>query len=211
MSRNAPPKRNFWGERCVTSKKRLRGRLLRRQIVSTMCNGIIKRSYLQSYLNYLFVHHRLSSHLHGSRSRGTCAKITVSVYERGRLGATAELSLGTQLYGRVIRNGRRQHLIFFYSSDNLLYIGLLSWVSSLTLIPITSRFIFNTYCIDRLVNRLSHDRQFVFDIDNVFVCVMLTKGSLFSHRHFAFDLDNDFECLVLVFIRRWCWFIGREN
>ena len=100
--------------------------------MSAMCNGIIKRSYLQSYFNYSFVHHRLSSHLHGSRSRGTCAKITVSVYERGRLGATAELSLGTQLYGRVIRNGRRQHLIF-YSSVNLLYIGLPSRVSALTL------------------------------------------------------------------------------
>lgn len=49
--------------------------------------------------------HRLPGHLHGTGTRGTCTASIGTVYERGRLGAIAELSFGTQLHGWVVGYG----------------------------------------------------------------------------------------------------------
>lgn len=56
----------------------------------------------------MLVSHRLPGYLHGPRTRGACAAAVSAIYERGRLGPTAELSLGAGLYGRIVGNGTRK-------------------------------------------------------------------------------------------------------
>lgn len=65
--------------------------------------------FIKHILNY-----RLSQHFHGSRSRSTRAQTSHAVHERGRLGPTTKLSLGSRLHGWAPRHSKTVIFMFIF-------------------------------------------------------------------------------------------------
>ena len=66
----------------------------------------------------------MPGHIHGSRTRGACAETFSTIYERGRLGSTAELPFGAKLYGRIVGNGNGIFLERFLTALHLLTLSI---------------------------------------------------------------------------------------